>query len=94
MNNSIWKKILELIKKTGDRCIVVDETGEDAFVIMGIKQYEELRANQSAERDLTEEELLDRINRDVTGSVESQVFSDISSEAEEDDDEDYYIEPV
>lgn len=36
------RRILELAKRTGDRFIVADPDGEDAFVVMGLDQYEGL----------------------------------------------------
>ncbi len=35
-----FKRILELVKKTGDRMIVTDHDGENAYVVMDLEQYE------------------------------------------------------
>jgi len=40
MNN--LRRILDLAKRTGDRVIITDPDGEDAFVVMGLDQYEGL----------------------------------------------------
>ncbi|PIR13027.1 hypothetical protein COV49_03625 [Candidatus Falkowbacteria bacterium CG11_big_fil_rev_8_21_14_0_20_39_10] len=65
MQNQLQKAI-NLSKKTGDRVIVVDSAGSDsAFVVMGLDEYEKLVLGKSEVRDLTEDELLDKINRDI-----------------------------
>lgn len=33
-------QILELIKKTGDRCVVIDRATQNNYVVMSIKDYE------------------------------------------------------
>ncbi len=35
-------QILELIKKTGDRCVVIDRATQSNYVVMSIKDYEHL----------------------------------------------------
>lgn len=60
------KKAIKLAKKTGDRVIIVDSANsEDAFVVMGLDEYENLIIGKSEVRGLTEDELLDKINRDI-----------------------------
>jgi hypothetical protein len=36
------RRILDLVRKTGDRMVVTDTNGEDVYVVMGLSQYEEL----------------------------------------------------
>jgi len=69
MQNQI-KKAINLSKRTGDRIIIVDQSdSENAFVIMNLDEYEKLIAkNEQSSQEigsLTENELLDRINRDI-----------------------------
>jgi hypothetical protein len=65
MQNQLQKAI-NLAKITGDRVIVVDSSkSEDVFVIMNLDEYEKFVLGQNELRNLTEEELLDKINRDV-----------------------------
>jgi hypothetical protein len=60
------QKAINLAKKTGDRLIVYDmSNGEDAYVVMGMDDYEKLVTGNVAVKDLTEDELLDKINRDI-----------------------------
>lgn len=63
MNN--LKKITNLIKKTGDKIIVVDDQMEPQFVIMKPTDYEKLLTVAVGVSDLTEDELLSKINRDI-----------------------------
>ena len=40
--NSQFRRILELVRRTGDRVVVTDPNGQDAYVVMGLDQYEGL----------------------------------------------------
>jgi hypothetical protein len=60
------QKAINLAKKTGDRLIVFDSSKQDSvFVVMSLKDYENLVLGKSEVRGLTEDELLDKINRDI-----------------------------
>lgn len=61
-----FQKAINLAKKTGDKLLVFDsQKPEDIHVIMGLNQYEKLVMNNSDVRGLTEQELIDKINRDI-----------------------------
>ena len=63
---SQFQKAIDLIKKTGDKLIIFDSAKPDnVYVIMGLKDYENLVFGKSEVRGLTENELLDKINRDI-----------------------------
>ncbi len=65
MNNQL-KKAIELVKKTGDRIIIFDTARSDyPYVLMSLNEYEKLVIGKSEVRGLTEDELLDKINRDI-----------------------------
>ena len=57
-------KVLALVAKTGDKIIVVSET-HDPCVVMSLKDYDHLMTNSSAVNELTEEQLLGKLNRDI-----------------------------
>lgn len=57
-------KVLELAAKTGDKVIVLSDH-HDPYVVMTVKEYEALLHNSSTVGSLTEEQLLDKINRDI-----------------------------
>ncbi|MEK7202974.1 MAG: hypothetical protein AAB653_01535 [Patescibacteria group bacterium] len=60
------QKAINLAKKTGDRLIVFDSSKpENVFVVMSLKDYESLILGRSEVKNLTEDELLDKINRDI-----------------------------
>ena len=65
MHNQL-QKIINLIKKTGDRIIIFDNANADnSYVIMDYNEYEKLIIGKSEVRGLTKNELLDKINRNI-----------------------------
>ena len=80
MQNQLQKAI-NLVNKTGDRLLVVDKSNpEQAFAIMSIDEYEKLTINRSEVRDLTENQLLDKINRDIAIWKSDNEFSENGNE--------------
>lgn len=76
MQNQL-KKVLNLAKKTGDRVIVFDQDDSDnTYVVMSLADYEKLAIGKSEVRDLTEDELLDKINRDIAVWKSEQEFKE------------------
>ena len=63
MYNQIQRAI-NLIKKTGDRLLISD-VSENVYAVMALDQYEDLIHERSGVRGLTEDGLLDKINRDI-----------------------------
>jgi hypothetical protein len=60
------QKAFDLVKKTGDKLVVFDSAKpENVFVVLTLKDYENLVLCKSEVRDLTEDGLLDKINRDI-----------------------------
>ncbi|MBI2459294.1 MAG: hypothetical protein HYV53_01940 [Parcubacteria group bacterium] len=60
------QKAINLAKKTGDKLIVFDSAKPDnVFVVLSLKDYENLVLGKSEVRGLTEDGLLDKINRDI-----------------------------
>ncbi|NCA95645.1 MAG: hypothetical protein EOM74_01560 [Methanomicrobia archaeon] len=80
------KKILNLIKKTGDRVVLFDGANpDDTYVLMNLDSYSDLsggakqnqavgsgksiiaenQAQKEPEENLTEEDLTDKINREI-----------------------------
>ncbi|MBA3047691.1 hypothetical protein KKC83_05060 [Patescibacteria group bacterium] len=75
MQNQLQKAI-DLVKKTGDRLLVFDSAKPDnVYVVMNLKDYENLVLGKSEVRGLTEDELLDKINRDIAIWKSEQEFS-------------------
>lgn len=60
------QKAINLAKKTGDRLIVYDMSQKnEAYVVMGLDEYERIAVGRNEIKGLTEDELLDKINRDI-----------------------------
>jgi len=72
------QKLVNLLKKTGDKAIIMDETGEPGYVIMTVADYEELILGKSGVSDLTEDELLDKINHDIAIWKDNQELRELS----------------
>ena len=72
------QKLVNLLKKTGDKAIVLDDHGDPSYVIMTISGYEDLILGKSGVADLTEDELLDKINRDIAIWKDSQELKELS----------------
>lgn len=67
MKDNQLKQLLNLIRRTGDRCVVADSESEEIFTLMTLSDYEKLLNNESG-RDiakLSEDEMMDKINRDI-----------------------------
>jgi hypothetical protein len=79
--NKELQTLSRILKKTGDKIIVVDEKGEPQFVMMDLKDYEKILENQAKVKDLTEEELLSKINRDISIWKNEQKESERESDA-------------
>lgn len=58
-------KIINLIEKTGDKCVILEPESDKSYVIMTFADYEKLISCQSGVKGLTEDELLDKINHDI-----------------------------
>lgn len=107
MNDSL-KKIIRLMGKTGDRCIIFDNPNDDAYVIMTFDEYEALVEKKEEISQLTEKQFLDRINREISvwkSVQQDENFSDEFIHAKKDstereslkkdiNDDVYYFEPI
>lgn len=106
MNNLV--KITKLLKG-GERVVVVNDNIEPQFVIMDALEYEKMVNNNWDIKDLTEEELLSKINRDIalwkstqgddnidmnTGDFAEEIDNFELAEDDDDEDDEYYFEPV
>lgn len=81
MQNEL-QRVLNLAKKTGDRVIVFDyNEPKNTYVVMDIDQYENMVEKNQPVEDLTEGELLDKINGDIAQWKNRSDFN-ISSVAE------------
>ena len=88
--NPSFSKVFELIKKTGDRCVVLPENGDEPFVIMSLLEYERLALGKGSVAALTENELLDKINRDIAVWKSQQEADEMEDNDWDDEWEDDY----
>ena len=80
MQYSQFQKAINLAKKTGDRVIVFDGSHSDsAYAVMSLDEYERLVLGRSEVRNLTEDQLLDKINRDIAIWKSENEFESIDS---------------
>lgn len=98
------KRILDLIRKTGDKYIFEDDNG-GIFVVLSLDDYENYIFKNNQLKDLSEEELLNKINKDIAiwkssqeDKIVDQSWQDLpveeSKKKEEGEEEDrYYFEP-
>ena len=71
MQFRLWNELLELVRKTGDTCILAD--GERTFVLMDIRKYHILILERELSRvHLTDSGLIDKINREIALWHETQ----------------------
>ncbi|MCX6742871.1 MAG: hypothetical protein NT116_01405 [Candidatus Parcubacteria bacterium] len=98
------KKILELLRKTGDRFILEDEKG-NIFVVLSVNDYENLILKNSELKNFSEEELLNKINKDIAVWKSTQedeklldnwqnLNSADNEKIKKEEDDQYYFEPV
>lgn len=65
--NERLEHFINLIAKTGDKLLVYDRYNPDAsFVVVSLSEYERLTAKPDSVKGLTEDELIDKINRDIS----------------------------
>jgi PHD/YefM family antitoxin component YafN of YafNO toxin-antitoxin module len=63
----MWKnldKVIKLIQKTGDKCVILNGD-EEPIVVMNLDDYERLNFQKNEVSNLTQVELLDKINREI-----------------------------
>ncbi|MBP6942910.1 MAG: hypothetical protein KBB55_02585 [Candidatus Buchananbacteria bacterium] len=76
-------RIINLIKKTGDKVIVVDEQGNPSYTLMALADYEQLVLGKSEVYGLTEEELIAKINRDIAVWKDAHGDGDLERDVED-----------
>jgi len=95
-------RVLDLIKKTGDRFIFEDTVGE-LFVIQRLDDYENTVLKNNQVKYLSEEELLNKLNKDIALWKASQEEENIpaslpeveaGTEEEQQTEDQFYLEPV
>ena len=69
MQNPQLNRVIKLVRRTGDRTIIMDNESDTPLMLMDLGAYEKMLDAQpqgaADVKKLTEEELLEKINRDV-----------------------------
>ena len=58
-------RIIRLVKRTGDRFVILDRDTDEAMVVMNLNEYEDLLNTTTEVENLAEEEMLSRLNHDI-----------------------------
>jgi len=59
------KQIIDLINKTGDNCVILDQEGNPSHVLVKFSDYSQLAGGASSIGSLSESEILDRVNQEM-----------------------------
>lgn len=81
MQQSRLGKVLNFVRRTGDKVILFE--GESEFVIMNLDDYEKVMKGGEDIRDMSEDELMKKINREIALWRESQAEDDREFQAEQ-----------
>ena len=65
MQNNQLNRLLKLINRTGDRLVVLDKDTDTSVVMMEIDEYEKILNGGPRLEDMSESDILDKINREV-----------------------------
>lgn len=68
MKSSQIERVINLVRRTGDRCVIMDNSSEDVLVMMDLKDYENLLDGDSDKKkleDLSEREMMNKVDRDI-----------------------------
>lgn len=66
MHSAQLDKLLSLIRRTGDRMVVLDRASDEAMVMMSTDEYEKLLDRREGLEDLSERDMLEKVNRDIS----------------------------
>jgi len=76
-------RVIRLIRRTGEKVMVMDNESEEVMALMSLGSYEKMLSGSRAVEEMTEEELLDRINRDIAVWRANNKDEDLSENEEE-----------
>ena len=84
MQNNQLNRLLQLINRTGDRLVVLDRETDATVVMMEVEEYEKLLNGGPRLEDMSEADILDKINREVAVWREKNLANETSTAIEED----------
>lgn len=65
MNNSQLDRVMRILARTGDRCMVFDRQNDVGVMVMNLDEYEKFLNGGQDVSDLSEGDMLEKINRDI-----------------------------
>ncbi|MBI2037478.1 MAG: hypothetical protein HYT15_00900 [Candidatus Magasanikbacteria bacterium] len=65
MQNSQINRVVRLVRRTGEKAVIMDTESDAVMMLMDLGAYEKMLENSEGIEKLTEEELMEKINRDV-----------------------------
>jgi len=84
MQNNQLNRLLKLINRTGDRLVILDKDTESAIVMMEVDEYEKILDGGPRLEDMSESDILDKINRDVAIWREKNLANSVDLDSEDD----------
>lgn len=66
MKQNQLDRIIKLVRRTGDRFVIMDKETEETMVLMNLNEYESLLNDTSSLEDLGEEDMLNKLNHDIS----------------------------
>jgi hypothetical protein len=89
-----WQRFLNLVKKTGDRLVVIDKEEGEGYVIMSLSEYEDL-ISQGGEKYVAVNEDHEPAPAQESPEPAAQTASDYDmAEAPISEEERFYLEPI
>lgn len=101
MDKIIFDRILNIIKKTGDRVVIINPDSNSSYVVMSLEDYEKMAgiAINLTRKEPTDK--IEKINRDIALWREEEIKKAGGSPGSEDEDNkidesesQFYFEPV
>jgi len=89
MKQAQLNRVLKLVKRTGDRFVVLDQETDDVLVVMRVDEYEDLLNQTIPPEELEEEDMLDKIDCDIKNwqKKRNAPFSEMQNFLETEDEE-------
>lgn len=66
MRQNQLDRIIRLVRRTGDRFVIMDKETDQTMVLMNLDEYENLLNDTSSLEDLEEEDMLNKLNHDIS----------------------------
>lgn len=76
MNSKHLNRLLNLVRETGDRLVIADSSSDEVFAIMSLDEYENLA--QLKKMDLSPEAIMPRTSREVGDMSDQEMLEKIN----------------